>query len=75
MLQGDTRLTRGIQYFKHLNDLFGGEISSTQRVVILPGVAHSSAGCFMGPAGCNMLFGTGKRDDGPLAKYGLKNFN
>jgi hypothetical protein len=75
MLQGDTRLTRGVRYFKHLNDLFGDKILSTQRVVILPGVAHSSAGCFMGAAGCNMLFGTGERDDGPIDKYGLRNLD
>ncbi len=71
MIQGPTRLQRGINYYRYVGYFFGEEIYDLHSIAILPGVAHSSGDVFASPAGMYYLFGYGELNAGPLKKYGL----
>lgn len=46
MLQGRNRLERGRIYYGHLIDTFGVEaVRENHRLIVVPGVGHSSRGC------------------------------
>ncbi len=73
MLQGPTRLQRGLNYFRYMGHLFGDGVYRHHRIAIVPGVGHSSGGVFASDAGKFYLFGAGERADGPLERYGVSN--
>ena len=56
-LQGANRLERGIAYYNNLSQLYGAEISETQKLVIVPGVGHHGWGMMTSDAGVREIFG------------------
>jgi hypothetical protein len=54
MLQGPCRRTRGRQYMKYLEDLYGEPVHQLFEV---PGIGHNATGMFMSPIGLKVLFG------------------
>ncbi len=67
MLQGDSRLSRGMRYYQHLEDVFGPKIAERQRVVILPDVGHHAGDCFTAPLSLEILFGVVTSSDDLIA--------
>ncbi|RMD99705.1 MAG: hypothetical protein D6814_05085 [Calditrichaeota bacterium] len=59
MLQGSTRLERGVVYFHYLQHFFGPEILRYQRRAMVPGVGHDSAKMFASSCGVYFLFDYG----------------
>ncbi len=75
MMQGNTRLHRGINYFGYIGHVFGEDIYKNHRIAILPGVGHSSGDVFASPGTMYYLFEYGQRTDGPLENYDVRNLN
>lgn len=59
MLQGETRLQRGLLYRRHLIDTFGMEILANHYFAIVPGVGHDQRGIFTSSCGIRVLFDYG----------------
>jgi hypothetical protein len=53
MLEGPYRRVRGIQYMKHLEELYG---EKTHKLHIIPGVGHDATGMFGSAIGLKELF-------------------
>ncbi len=73
LMQGATRLERGLRYFHHVGQELGEEIYERHRVAIVPGVGHHGGKMFDSAAGRYYIFDTGEAADGPLEKWGVAN--
>ena len=56
MLQGKTRLERGLVFYKYLKEIYGPDIYSRHKLHIVPGVAHSSGKMFNSAQGLETVF-------------------
>jgi hypothetical protein len=65
MFQGSQRLERGIVYYHHLIDHFGGDITNVQSVAIVPGVGHDQYGMFTSQCGKFYLYDYGSCTGAP----------
>jgi hypothetical protein len=70
MLQGPTRLQRGLIHANYLRHVFGAAIGDLHRTIIVSNVGHSAEEIFRSPCGVAELFGGGGCDpvdapDGP----------
>jgi len=70
MLQGDTRIERGIIYYRYLEHFFGASIRSLHRLAIIPDVAHSQSGIFFSPCAKYHLFDYGRCNSDELFPEG-----
>lgn len=60
MLQGRHRLERGKIYYNYLKHYYGEGIVNLHKLVVIPGVAHSSRGIFSSACGIYFLFDKGE---------------
>lgn len=56
MLQGQHRLERGQVYYHYLKHYFGGGITKTQKIAVIPCVGHDHAAIFKSEPGVKYIF-------------------
>lgn len=66
MLEGPTRLDRGVAFYRYLYHLYGAEVERCQQLAIVPGVGHNARKMFASDAGRKALFD----DTAEIAKVG-----
>lgn len=54
--QGAHRFERAFNYFGHLLDFYGPSIEGSQKIILVPGVGHSSTGMFQSEIGRENTF-------------------
>lgn len=60
-LQGDHRLEKGLIYFNHIVETYGGEIKEKHRLELVPNEGHNNFDMYHSPKGLHALF-----DDDPI---------